>query len=56
MEVAGVQAQQDLSGHGVTQIELVRTDRVAFHAQAEEFGFHGIEMEGRVQELAENAV
>ena len=45
MIVPGVQRQQFLPAHGVTKIKFVRTDDVAFRADAEQLGFERIEVE-----------
>jgi hypothetical protein len=40
MKVPAIQAQEDVVGDGVAQVELVRADHVAFRAKAEELGLH----------------
>lgn len=49
MEVAGIEAQRRLTAGGVTHIELVGADGVAFGADAEQLALHGVDMVRRVE-------
>ena len=44
MEVTCVEAEQLLSRHRISHVELVRPDRVGLGADAEEFGLDGVEV------------
>lgn len=56
MEVAGIEAQRRLTAGGVTHIELVGADGVAFGADAEQLALHGVDMVRRVELLADHLI
>ena len=56
MEVTCIQAQCGLAAGGITHIELVRADGVAFCANTKQFALDGIDMVRRVEFLADHFV
>ncbi|MNE60766.1 hypothetical protein D3C80_1559360 [compost metagenome] len=44
VEVTGVEAQRGATAGGITEIEFVRADGVAFGTDTEQFAFNGIDM------------
>ncbi|MNV42634.1 hypothetical protein D3C71_1343160 [compost metagenome] len=56
MEMARVQAQGGLAAGGVTHVELVRANGIAFCADAEQFAFHRINVMRRIQFFTDHLV
>ncbi len=56
MEVPAIQAQEDIIGNGITQVELVRANDVAFRAEAEEFALDSIQVVARVNLLSKDRI
>ena len=56
MEMAGVEAVEELVFDGVGEVEFVRADDIALRADAEEFALHGVEVEFAVHGHGENLV
>src|SRR5580704_6934086 len=56
MKMTGIETIQFLARDGVAEIELMRTDDVTLAPKAEEFRFHGIEIELRIDGRGEDFV
>src|SRR5947207_506171 len=56
MIMAGVQAKELLISDGIPVVELMRTDYIAFGAEAKELSFDRIEIMPRIELLRENGI
>src|SRR6187551_1772427 len=56
MKMPGVEAEELFVADRVAQVKLVRADNVALRADAEEFAFDRIEVEFRIDPLAEDFI
>ena len=56
MIVAGIEAQELLPRHGITEVKLVRADDVALRAEPEQFALDGVANVPGVERLGEDRV